>query len=174
MIDRPPIAARPWLHGLYGLALLLIIQPLAEVLAAGWPFRFGEVGWRFGMAGSFMTLLGTLVVGLGLVAVTAVLLGHRKVLRTTGIVALAIACVLMIVLSELALDWVQLRRLIREDIKGGFDLAAAKATISAVLGIIALAMLGYAGIKGSRIPAHLRSAPAREQGHGLMVGKKPR
>lgn len=167
-----PIASRPWLRGLYALGLLLMVQPIAETLAAGWPLRFGEVGWRFGVAGSFMTLLGTFVVGLGLIALTSHLLEQRAVLRAAGVVAIALACVLMIVLSELALDWVQLRRIVREDIKGGFDLAATKATISALLGVIALAILGYAGIRGSRLPDHLRTKPVREKGHGLVVGKQ--
>ncbi len=166
-----PIPARPWLRGLYALGALLIVQPLAEVIAAAWPLRFSEVGWRFGVTGSFQLLISTFVVGLGVVVLTAYLLRHRLVLRTTAILALGLAVILVLATASFALDYVQLRRMVRPEIRGGFDLAGAKAGVSSLLSILALAVLGYTGIRASRVAVTGRTQRRAEAGEGLIVGR---
>ncbi len=163
--------ARPWVYSLYAVGLLLIIQPLAEALAFAWPVRFGEVGWRFGMVGSFFTLLGTFIVGVALVLLTGYLLGHRRVVRVGGIVAIVLGAMLIVASASFALDWVQLRMIIRTDLKGGFDITGAKAIIGGVLGTTAFVLLGYAAIRASRRPASARDARKATRGEGLVVGQ---
>lgn len=163
--------SRPWVHALYSVALLLLLQPIAETMAVGWPVRLGEVGWRFGVTGSFLTLLGTFAAGLGLASLAAYLLGHRLVLRTIGILAIVLACVITMILASFALDWVQLRRMVRADVKGGFDLAAVKSLVAALLGIIAFAAMGWTGISASRQPGASRQARRRTSaGEGIVIG----
>lgn len=170
-MTKPNIPARPWLRGLYALGALLIVQPLAEVIAAAWPLRFGEVGWRFGVTGSFQLLVSTFVVGIGVVVVAAYLLHHRIALRAMAVLALVFAVVLVLATSSFALDYVELRRMVRPEILGGFDLAAAKAGISSVLSILALAVLGVAGIRASGVATTGRTQRRTEAGEGLIVGR---
>lgn len=163
---------RPWLLGLYPVAILLIVQPIAETLAAAWPLRMSEVGWRFGVTGSFELLVGTFVVGIGLLVLAAWLLGHRIVLRAVSVSALVIACLMVLGAASFTLDVVQLRRMVRPDLLGGFQLAAGKAAVSALLAIIALAVLGYRGIVASRAPQNERAPRKRTAREGLIVGQR--
>jgi len=170
-MTKPTIYARPWLQGLYGLGALLIIQPLAEVLATAWPLRFGEVGWRFGVTGSFQLLISTFVVGIGVVVLAAYLLRQRMVLRGMAVLALVFAVMLVLATASFALDYVQLRRMVRPEILGGFDLAAAKAGVSSLLSILSLAVLGVAGVRASRVATTSRTQRRAEAGEGLIVGR---
>lgn len=163
--------SRPWIYSLYAVAILLVVQPIAEALAFSWPIRFGEVGWRFGMVGSFFTLLGTFIVGVALLLLTGYLLGHRRVVRVGGIAAIVLGAILTVASASFALDWVQLRMIIRTDLKGGFDITAAKAVIGGVLGTTAFVLLGYSAIRASRRPASSREVRKAGRGEGLVVGQ---
>lgn len=163
--------SRPWVYSLYAVALLLIVQPVAEALAFSWPIRFGEVGWRFGMVGSFFTLLGTFIVGVALLLLTAYLLGHRRVVRVGGIISIVLGALLTVASASFALDWVQLRMIIRTDLKGGFDITAAKAVVGGVLGTTAFVLLGYAAIRASRRQASARDTRKAGRGEGLVIGQ---
>ena len=163
--------SRPWIYSLYAVAILLVVQPVAEALAFSWPIRFGEVGWRFGMVGSFFTLLGTFIVGVALLLLTGYLLGHRRVVRAGGIASIVLGGILIVASASFALDWVQLRMIIRTDLKGGFDITAAKAVIGGVLGTTACVLLGYAAIRASRRPASAHETRKATRGEGLVVGQ---
>lgn len=164
------IPARPWLLGLYALGALLVLQPPVEVISAAWPLRFGEVGWRFGVVGSFQQLATTFVVGVAVIILAAYLLRHRLLLRTAAIVALGVVVLLILGSASFALDYVQLRRMVRPELVHAFDMTSMRAGLSALLSIIALAVLGYTGIMVSRVPA-ARRVTRREAGEGLIVGR---
>jgi hypothetical protein len=164
------VSARPWLLGLYGLGALLLVQPPLEVISAAWPLRFGEVGWRFGVIGSFQQLATTFVVGVGLVILAAYLLRHRLVVRATAVVALVVVVLFILGAAGFALDYVQLRRMVRPEMVHAFDMTTMRAGVSALLSIIALSVLGYTGIMVSRLPA-ARRVTRRKAGEGLIVGR---
>jgi chromate transport protein ChrA len=172
MAAQSDTSIRPWLRGLYPLGALLIAQPVLEVVAAAWPLRFGEVGWRFGVTGSFLLLVGTFVVGIGVIVLAAWLLGHRIALRVTGIVSLVIAVCMVLAAASFALDYVQLRRLVRPDLTGRFNVTGLRAGVSMLLAIIALSVLGWSGIRASRpLDAKGRTARRTRAGQGLIVGR---
>ena len=164
------VSARPWLLGLYGLGALLVIQPPVEVISAAWPLRFGEVGWRFGVIGSFQQIATTFVVGVGVTMLAAYLLRHRLVLRTAAVVALVVVVLFILGAAGFALDYVQLRRMVRPELVHSFDMTTMRAGVSALLSIIALAVLGYTGILASRVSV-ARRVTRREAGEGLIVGR---
>jgi hypothetical protein len=164
------IPARPWLLGLYGLGALLVVQPPLEVISAAWPLRFGEVGWRFGVIGSFQQLATTFVVGVGLIMLAAYLLRHRLVVRAAAVAALVVVVLFVLGAAGFALDYVQLRRMVRPELVHGFDMTSMRAGVSALLSIVALAVLGYTGMLVSRLPA-ARRVTRREAGEGLIVGR---
>lgn len=165
-----PVPARPWLLGLYGLGALLVAQPLLEVISAAWPLRFGEVGWRFGVIGSFLQLVTTFVVGIAVIMLAAYLLRHRLVVRAVGVAALVAVGLFILAAAGFALDYIQLRRMVRPDLVQSFDMTSMRAGLTTLLSIVALAVLGYTGIMVSRVPA-ARRVTRREAGEGLIVGR---
>ncbi len=168
---QTPIPARPWLRGLYALGALLLLQPPLEVVAAAWPLRLSEVGWRFGFVGGLQHLISTFVVGMALLALAAYLLQHRLVLRGVAIAALLMGVLLILGMASFALDYVQLRRMVRPELVGKFDMAAMRAGISLLLAIVALSVLGYTGMVASRVTDGRRATRRSSAGEGLIVGR---
>jgi hypothetical protein len=100
------------------------------------------------------------------------LLGHRLVLRVTAIVSLVLAVCLVLGAASFALDYVQLRRLVRPDLAGRFNMTGIRAGTSMLLAIIALTALGWCGIRASRVRAGKGKAERRTRaGEGLIVGR---
>lgn len=169
--DRTGLDPRPWLPGLYLLALFLLVQPVLEVLSNTWPPRLNEVGWRFGAAGLGYNLLGTVVIAVLIAAGAAALLGHRRMLRTVSVIGLVLAALLLMSLGGFALDALQLRPQLRIDVKHSFNLAVGRAALAAILAAIALILIGVAGVRASRRPAREAASHPRAAGEGLVVGQ---
>jgi len=165
---------QPWLYGLYALALLLFVQPFAETASASWPPRLDEVGWRFAAVGILYTMLPTLLFALLIAATAAYLLGHRTGLRIIGVVALVFAVAVVLLTAGFVLDAVQLRRIVRPEARGGYDLASVKAIIAALVAVVGCAMLGVAAFKVTRRFAAVEGVRRRTAGEGLLVGRESR
>ena len=165
-----PLRARLWLPSVYLLALLLVAVPIIETVAGGWPPRPGEVSWRFGTLGIFASFLGTLFLGIFIGAVTAHLLGHRPVVRALGIVSVALATILAVALAGFILDYIQLRRMVRPELTGKFDVESLKASTTALTAIAAGYLLGSGGLRSSRPPEPGEKTHRRTKGEGLVVG----
>ncbi len=136
--------------GLYAVALLLIIVPLADITLRSFATEIGSLQWRFGMVGLLFGNLGTVVLGLGLLGFFAAILGHRGVLRTVGLVAVILAVVLFALMVLFALDAIQMRRLVAVAMKRSILVSSAGAAISASLGMIALLAIGRSALLASR------------------------
>lgn len=162
--------ARPWMHGLYLLALVLLAQPLIETAAATWPLRPGLVGWRFAFTGIFYTMLPTTLVALLIGAGTAWLLGHRAVLRTVAVLCVVLGGIIVLLTVSFGLDALQMRKLVRAEAKSGFDAASLKAVLTAGLAIIACLSISIGGFRIARRPA---GAPhrRRQPGEGIVIGR---
>jgi hypothetical protein len=165
---------RAWLPAVYLLALVLVLLPFVETIAGGWPPRPGEVSWRFGTVGIFANFLGTLFLGLLIGAVTAHLLGHRVVVRALSVAAMFMALVLVLAMAGFALDYVQLRRMVRPELKGKFDVESMKATATTLVAIVAGLWLGIGGLRASRPPERGETTHRRVKGEGLVVGRTER
>ena len=154
--------------GLYPIAIMLMIVPLVDLTLRAMPPQFGTLQWRFATTGLLLGNFGTLLLGLGLIGLVAALSGHRTVLRAIGFVALALAAVTLAVLVLFALDAVQMRRLVNVQFKRQVLLSSLGAMVTAVLGMISLALVGRAALAASR-PA--RTAPkSRPAARPLVVG----
>jgi hypothetical protein len=169
-----PARYRPWTLGLYPLAGLLFLQPFIEAGAATWPPRLAEVGWRFASVGILYTMLPTLLFSLLIAAIAAFLLEHRTPLRIVGVAALVLAVAIVLLSTGFILDAVQLRRIVRPDARGGYDLTAIKALITAIVAITACAMLGVGAFRATRrLPGQERTR-RRTAGEGLLIGQERR
>ena len=167
-----PPKLRPWLFGLYALAVLLFLQPFIEAFSATWPPRAGEVGWRFAVTGILYTMLPTVLFSLLIAAVAAFFLGHRTGLRLVGVVALVLGVVVILLTASFTLDALQLRRIVRPEAKGGYDLAGMKAVITALLAIAACTALGVGAFRATRRIGPVVVERKREPGEGLLVGQR--
>jgi hypothetical protein len=168
--DSRSIRARPWLYGLYLLALVLLAQPLIETAAATWPLRPGLVGWRFAFTGIFYTMLPTTMVALLIAAGAAYLLGHRLVLRTVAVACVLLAGIIVLLTVSFGLDALQMRKLVRAEALDGFDAASLKAVLTAGFAVIACVSLSIGGFRVTRrsaAEAHRRRNP----GEGLVIGR---
>lgn len=172
--DTKLLKARPWLLGLYPLALLLFLQPFIEALGATWPVRAAEVWWRFAFTGVFYTMLPTLLVALLIAAGAAYLLRHRVTLRVVGVISIVFSIAIVLLTASFALDAIQMRRLVRPEALGGFDRAAIKALVTAVLASLAGVVLGVGAFRSSRRSAAQALPRRRTAGEGLLVGQPPK
>lgn len=163
---------RPWLFGLYALAALLFLQPFIEAFSATWPPRTGEVGWRFAVTGILYTMLPTVLVALLIAAVAAFFLGHRTGLRVVGVVALILGVVVILLTASFSLDALQLRRVVRPEAKGGYDLAGIKAVVTALLAIASCTTLGIGAFRATQRIGSPTAARKRAPGEGLLVGQR--
>ena len=163
---------RPWLFGLYALAVLLFLQPFIEAFSATWPPRTGEVGWRFAVTGILYTMLPTVLFALLVAAVAAFFLGHRTGLRVVGVVALVLGVSVLLLTASFALDALQLRRVVRPEAKGGYDLAGIKAVVTALLAIASCAMLGIGAFRATQRIGAPSVSRKRAPGEGLLVGQR--
>ena len=166
--DTPTLHARPWLHGLYLLALVLLVQPLIETVAATWPVRPSLVGWRFAFTGIFYTMLPTTLVALLIAAGGAWLLGHRIMLRTVAAVSVLLAGMIVLLTVSFGLDALQMRKLVRVEAKSGFDAASLKAVLTAGFAVIACVTLSVGGFRATRKATGERR---RQPGEGLVIGR---
>ena len=174
MPSDSPLRPRAWLPAVYLLALVLVVLPFIETIAGGWPPRPGEVSWRFGTVGIFANFLGTLFLGLLIGTVTAHLLGHRILVRALSVVSLFLGLLLILAMAGFALDYLQLRRMVRPELKGKFDVESVKALAATTFAIIAGLWLGIGGLRASRPPERGEVTHRRTKGEGLIVGSSDR
>lgn len=158
---------RTLLAALYPVLLLLILNPLLEVLANNWPLDVGDTRWRVGFLGALLSGLLPVLTGLGLIALVAALLGHAMAIRLVSVAALLAALTLLIGGMLFGLDALQVRRMVRIDAKAGFDAASFKTLFITALMIIVsswLAIRTWVASKGV--------LTARGEGKaGLVVGQ---
>ena len=156
--DHEPLPVpdiRRWLPATYLVGLCLFLAPLIQTLGSLWPPDFGEATWRYGAIGIFLSASGAAALGLLIVVAAAMAMGHRTMLRVVGILAILLTLVLLIVCGAFALDVVQVRTIVRAQVKGGFDMTAAKAVLMALVVmvtsiLIAIAAFRAAAPEGSR------------------------
>lgn len=163
-----PTHSRPWLAGLYPLALVLVVVPLMDAMTRTLPVRPGEAAWRFGSLGLVLNSLVTPVLGLAVAAGVSLFLGQRTVLRTWSVMAWVGAAFTLILLATFVLDFLELRGTVTAGARGGFDALGAKTAISSGLGLFAL--IGVAAGSG-RAARQMHSGSRRSDRPDLVIGK---
>ena len=133
MITGP--AVRRWVLLLYAAGLLMVADQLADLLASllANPPAPGLPAWRFGAFGLLLSRASMLLLADVLLFLAAVALQHRRVLRGLGFLHLAAALALLVATVLFALDWLQVRKNVRDTAARSFDAAAIRAGIVAIL-----------------------------------------
>ena len=157
----------------YTLALVLVFMPILETFAALWPPQPGNTGWRFGATGVFFTFLSMAPLGLLVAIAIASIQRHRIALRALATFSILLAVVIAVLFGSFSLDFIQVRPMIQPRVKGGFDAAAAKATVTAILSLVACMILALAGFRDSRELATIRR-PRRAPAEDVVIGRGKR
>lgn len=166
-----PLTARSQtlIASLFGVMGVMALSPLFEVAAMQWPFRFGEVAWRYK---TLMLLLANgpqLVVLIGVLAVLASLVGHRKAVRAASFALALVAGLTLIPLMPLAtLDYFQVRHLIGVVGTSQFKAMFIKTMFFALLVVAGGGWASWLGLQASEGES---SRKRRTKGDGLVVGQ---
>ncbi len=157
---------RPLIKAMYLVGALLFINALSEPLLQVWPLRLGDARWRFGAAGLLSAALDTVVLATAVLMMAAMLLRHRRTLRTLGVLCIVTAVVLVAVALMFALDFLQVRAMVNPRVRGPLDLTVLRAIVMMGLSIPTLLFVGIAAWRSTRRSAH--AAGATGAGPGLI------
>jgi hypothetical protein len=153
----------------YWLAFLLVVLPLLEPIVTLLPPRPEQVRWRLEAFGALSQALLLPLAGGVVAVVTAVLLGHRRVVRVLGGIAIAAGGALVVAMALFALDLVEYRAAIDAELRKYYQVAGVIYFISYILGTAFLFVFG--------ITAWLASARSRRRsrrsGDALVHGPQP-
>jgi hypothetical protein len=124
----------------YLLAAILILFTVMDLVQSVWPIRVGDVQWRVLSVGLLSRMLITPLLGLVIAYAAALLLEHRRVLRTLAVLEALLALILVVGMGFYALDALELRARITEGNRN-YDLGIAFSFVKYALGFAALAVL---------------------------------
>ena len=118
---------------IYYAAVALMINAFAQFAIQVWPLKLSELNWRVGAAGLLMdALLGT-VLPLVLFICAAFMNNDRRLLQVLRWAAIVIGVLTIALLVSFALDSVQIRAQLPQNVKGNFIKVAARASLIGVL-----------------------------------------
>lgn len=140
---------RRWLPAAYLVGLCLVVAPLLQTLGSLWPPHFDEATWRYGAVGIFLSAVGAAPLGLLIALGAAVVLGHRFILRTVGVLSIILTLLVLIVCGAFALDVLQVRSIVRPEVRGGFDLSAAKAVLMGLVVMVTSILIAIAAFRAA-------------------------
>jgi hypothetical protein len=150
----------------YGVAALLLIFPLLDVLQAVWPPRLGEVSWRVIAAGLLSRVLVTPVLGLLLAFAAALILSQPRVLRTLAVVNALVAVLAAAGLAIFGLDALQVRNQVGMDARGSYDLGLLLSFLKYGVVLLVLALMAWSEWKSA---ASLGRTSGRRSRHTPLV-----
>ena len=118
---------------IYYAAVALMINSFAQFAIQVWPLKLSELNWRVGAAGLLMdALLGT-VLPLVLFTFAAFMNNDRRLLQVLRWAAIVIGVLTIALLLSFALDSVQIRAQLPQNVKGNFIKVAARASLIGIL-----------------------------------------
>ena len=94
--------------------------------------------------GIFLSAVGAAPLGLLIALAAAIPLGHRVILRTVGVLAIILTLLVLIVCGAFALDVLQVRSIVRPEVRGGFDVSAAKAVLMGLVVMVTSILIAIA------------------------------
>ena len=136
-------------RGFYVLALILVLFPLQELFVTVWPFRLGDVTWRYAVFGLTANFLYRSVAGFALAIALAYWLDHSGVLRVAAVGTLLISAVILPLMAVLAIDLPAIAELRGEEGRNML-IAGGLQEIKYALTLLASSLLGWGALKTSR------------------------
>lgn len=135
---------------LYGAAGLMVLVPLFDLATNVWPARLGDPGWRYGALGLLASFMLTPLLGTGIAAGVAALLGHGRMIRAVGWLNAVGGGLLLVASGLFLLDAVQIRSGVGPDAIRSFDIGVVKAVVKFLVLGAGFLWLGVAGLRRGR------------------------
>jgi hypothetical protein len=164
--------SRPLIASGYFIAAFVIVTASSDLLMRLLPLRAGETSWRMGAVGLASGTAPTLLTGLFIAVVTALVLGHRWVMRSFAVASVVAAVAILVVVPFFALDILEMRALVRPEGKTAYDMTVVRAVLALVFTAAALVWMGVAGWK-STAARHRERKGGEAAGTGLLVRSAP-
>jgi len=163
-----------WPH--YLVAAALIFFPVYEVIVNNLlPIHLHDARWRFAAFGLVSASLLIVSVGVMIAYWVSTTYDHWRFQSVLGIGALLVAVVLLGLVGLFALDALQIRSSVRAEATNAFHAASLVAATRAIVCAIAIAGLGTAALRASRVSraADLqRMAKAAPKNSSPLVGRR--
>jgi Zn-dependent protease with chaperone function len=170
LITDPRLRRFAW--AMYFLGAMLILIPLLDTAAGIFPPQPNRGFWRYGSAGVLSRGLLDPALGVVIVSVTAVAMGHER-LRKTILVVLVLAMVALIAgLGVFALDALQVRASVTQQMRVGFVVATGLAMLRYLM-LFALFWLLTRALRAPRASRSVTESVARGDRSVQLWGKKP-
>ncbi|HYW49038.1 MAG TPA: hypothetical protein VE861_00455 [Gemmatimonadaceae bacterium] len=157
---------------MYFAAAALIINVLADFTIKIWPLKFGELNWRVGAGGLVMDVLLAIIIPQALVYFAAFMNNDRKTIQVLRWIAVFLGLVTIGMLAMFALDSVQIRAQLPQNLKGNFYKVALKAGLVGVLCSILYIWFGLTVGKVLKSQGVARGSAKDAQEGMLMVGTR--
>jgi hypothetical protein len=155
----------------YLMAGYLVLAPLAETLAALWPFHSGDAGWRYGATGLVSQSLMTPLLGLLMAVGLAVYCHHWVAARLLAVLSAVGGVVALIAIPLFTLDALQVRGQV--PVEQGTPLGAfGAATVSALLMMAATVAITFALARGAWAGTRGAAREARHNRDGTAASFK--
>ena len=155
---------------MYFAAAALILNFFAQFTIQVWPFKFTELNWRVGASGLVMDALISTVVPQALMYVAAFMNNDRKTLQLLRWVALLAGLATLALLLLFALDSVQIRAQLPQNVKGNFMKVALRAGFVGILLSTLFIWLGLTVGKVLKSQGAVRTIGGKEPAQeGLLV-----
>lgn len=158
---------------MYYAAVALMINSFAQFTIQVWPLKLSELNWRVGASGLLMdALLGT-VVPLLLFHFAAFMNNDRRLLQVMRWATIVIGALTIALLLSFALDSVQIRAQLPQNVKGNFIKVALRAGL---IGVLLASLFIWAGLTMGKVlksQGTTRAAGTTPAQEGmLMVGTR--
>lgn len=128
-------------------AAVMLVSVVAEFAIQIWPLKFGELNWRVGAAGLLLDAFVKTIPAQIVLYFAAAATDSRKLLKTYAIIAFVLGVVSVGVLGFFALDAVQLRATLPQNVKQQFLKVALRASLVGILGAILFFIAGVRTLK---------------------------
>ena len=156
--------------GAYFVAALLFLITMVDYLGNAWPFRPGEVDWRYGVTGMVSTYLLSPLLGCVIASATAAWLPQPRMSRLLGVIMWVGALLLLGALAAFVLDSLQVRSAAAPEARWvtttSFLLASAKIFLAAV----GLIILGRGNLRAAAA-ANESVGPRKREATRPIVGQ---
>lgn len=150
-------------------SLLLILVPLVDLSLRAFPPQFGSLQWRFATVGLLIGNIGTILLGIAVLGLGAVLRGNNRTLRVVGYLGLVLGAIFVAILALFLLDALQMRSLATSNYKKAVVLSSFGALFTAIFAIVTLISIGRAALNASRTGIVTASRGRRPSAASLVV-----
>jgi chromate transport protein ChrA len=159
---------RTLLTALYPVLAVMIIHQLVEIAITTLPASASEPTWRFGATGFIVSTMPTIATATILILALAAILDHHRTARWVGVWAILVAVIVGLCVVSFGLDAIQVRRMVRTELKANFDDASLKSLAVAALFIPTMLWAGWSAIRATKGAAE--QMRGSDDSPPLMVG----